>query len=296
MIRQSSLLLQVVAWFALWSECSCLRILLTNNNGLEELGLQNLKTALRAAGHDVFVYAPSNAFAGASVALTLPVVNVTEVDTQENSVSGYTATCVLVGISAMSAENATLAPDLVLSGINDGFTSGSQDLHSGTLGGALTGLAKGIPSIAILSDSPDADVDGQEVVEEYFSQAATFVVNMVDTFQDDFVDFPVGVGLKVIYPAFGTSLGVVMARDNSYFFASFSYGLSEEEDTLDAEVVLVDPPEDLSSSVDSQIVAEGFISALPIKADISVGKSRYNENFLNFLRNKLESEVPFEVV
>ncbi|CAB9517089.1 5'-nucleotidase SurE [Seminavis robusta] len=282
---------------------SSLRILLTNNNGYSDNGMPLLRDALIAAGHDVFVFAPTTRLNGASAALDLPVVNVTQRDASSNSqeweVDGYAATCVLVGLSQMQLLlDASWIPDLVISGINDGYTSGSQDWHSGTLGGALTGLSKGVPSLAILTDSP------QEVTDSYFINVAQFVVQLVDTLEDVFAEFPLGVGLKIIYPRQETPdavQGVVLAGNNNYFFVTFDYVLSDTvPNQLEANIVFVRDStsttdgattEDSNSLAqsDSQLVRDGYITALPIQADVSLKATKYNENFLGGLAVMLET-------
>jgi 5'-nucleotidase len=266
-----------------------LRILLTNNNGFTDLGMPLLRDALVTAGHDVHVFAPTKRIDGASVALDLPFVNVTQESAQTWLIDGFAATSVLVGMSQMRSTKSG-GPDLVISGINDGYSSGSQDLYSGTLGGALTGLSWGIPSLAIFTDSPEV------VTESYLANVAQFVVQLVDTLDDVFSEFPPGVGLKVVYPqneAPESIPGVVLAGNNNYFFLTYEYVLSETvPNQLEANLVFLNPPDTLDTTSDAVLVQEGFITALPIKADISVQASRFNENFLGGLAVLLETIKP----
>jgi len=338
--RNNKILVLLATWFQLSQTVSALRILLTNNNGIEDPGIQLLKDSLLESGHDVYVYAPTPEQGlaqnnGAGMALTLPFVNVTQVDDagKEFSVGGYTSTCVLIGLSAIQAEwfpeltvdnesEETFPPridlgkqglpsatpqivDLILSGINDGFTSGNQDFHSGTLGGAMTGLSKGIPSLAIMSDAPDKTDN-----TEYFTNVARFVTNLVDTFDDlNFLGtidpaaaedgnptgvWPIGVGLKIIYPNVRSTediLGVVLAENNNDFSVTFDYVLSDTMDNmLEVNVFDVEPENgNTNSTSEAGLVAQGFITALPIKSNIAIPATQYNANFLAALRDLSDS-------
>jgi 5'-nucleotidase len=266
-----------------------LRILLTNNNGFTDLGMPLLLDALVTAGHDVHVFSPTKRIDGASVALDLPFVNVTQETDQTWLIDGFAATSVLVGLSQMRSTG-NGGPDLVISGINNGYSSGSQDWHSGTLGGALTGLSLGIPSLAIFTDSPEV------ATETYLANVAQFVVQLVDTLDDVFSEFPTGVGLKVIYPqneAPESIPGVVLAGNDNYFFLTYEYVLSETvPNQLEANIVSLNPPDTLDATSDAVLVQEGFITVLPIVADISVQPSRFNEYFLGGLRILLETIKP----
>jgi 5'-nucleotidase len=262
-----------------------LRILLTNNNGFADEGMFVLRVALETAGHEVYVFAPTRRIDGASAALDLPFVQVTEPEQAERTwlIDGFVATSVLVGISQMRSTGAG-DPDLVLSGIMKGYTSGSDDWNSGTLGGALTGLSYGIPSMAILTDVPDL------VTETYMSNVAQFVVRLVDTLDDVFSEFPTGVGLKVIYPQTETPMGVVLAGNNNYASFTTEYTLSDTvPNLLEANVVSGNPSDALDPNSDTVLVQQGFVTVLAIKADIALLPSRYNENFLGGLTVLLET-------
>jgi len=277
---------------------SSLRILVTNNNG-QEFGLESLVATLRDNGHDVFVFVPSDALTGSSSALTLPVVSVTNVSASDDPtntnvfvVDGFVSTAVLVGLSVMTGNNNTLSdllPDLIVTGINDGFTSGAQDLHSGTLAGALTGLSRGIPSLAVMTDAPEGTETDTIENELYFLQVASFTAGLIDRL--DFTDFPRGMGLKIIYPNRNpdTVRGLVLAENNNDFFVTFDYRRSEEnpETELVAEIRFLDEGEDGETNQDpageTALVQDGFITALPIQSDIAVYASRYNENFFEVL-------------
>lgn len=272
------LLLLIVALLLQPHTANSLRILLTNNDGINDLGLQTLKAALRDAQHEVFVYAPLTAPIGPAAALTLPFVNVTEVGAQEFAVDGFPATCVLVGLTSVPDI------DLVLSGPSSGFTSGGQDLHSGTLGAALTGISRDVPSFAILADEPD------EGLEEYYGQVANFAVNLISTLEEDLPDFPRGVGLKIGYPPLPPNeiLGVTLAGNNDFFPVTFDY-VQNGEGQLEASITVTGETDNPSN--DQLLLNSGLIAVLAIQSDISVKTTHYNGFFLGGLAIKLENMI-----
>jgi 5'-nucleotidase len=131
------------------------RILVTNDDGVDSAGIVALTRALVDAGHDCFVVAPSSDRSGASAAIgplhrmgpialderrwpELPDVPVIAID-QPPATAVYAA-C-LGGFGA--------PPDLVVSGINPGPNTGHLVLHSGTVGAAMTAAGLGFPGLAV---------------------------------------------------------------------------------------------------------------------------------------------------
>ena len=130
------------------------RILVTNDDGIDSLGLYALARAVAEHG-DVMVVAPDDEFSGASSAIgsisdMKPQAHRREIpdlpgDNNVWAVSGPPALCVLfVRMGAFDFE-----PDLVVSGINPGANIGRSVYHSGTIGACLTGRNAGFPGVAV---------------------------------------------------------------------------------------------------------------------------------------------------
>jgi len=139
------------------------RILVTNDDGIDSLGLHALARAMRRHG-DVVVVAPDAEYSGASSALGAlhliqPVVHECRLDGLDEvySVTGPPALC------AMFARLGAFGPppDLVVSGINPGNNVGRSIYHSGTVGAALTARNGGIPGVAISQAVAGWGVEGQ---------------------------------------------------------------------------------------------------------------------------------------
>ena len=127
-----------------------MRILLTNDDGIESEGLHVLARSMREHG-EVLVVAPDSEFSGAGAAigpihLSEPQVRKATIDGIDTAwaVSGPPALCV------MFARLGAFGPvDLVVSGINPGANVGRSVYHSGTVGAALTARHTAIPSLAV---------------------------------------------------------------------------------------------------------------------------------------------------
>jgi 5'-nucleotidase len=123
-----------------------MRVLLTNDDGIEAKGLQTLKAAVSKLGADVYVVAPDRDQSATSHSLTLSQpLRITELQDKTFSVQGTPTDCVMVAIKHLLDRK----PDLVLSGINHGPNLGDDVSYSGTVAAAIEGTMLGILSTAI---------------------------------------------------------------------------------------------------------------------------------------------------
>ncbi|MFC4556278.1 5'/3'-nucleotidase SurE [Georgenia faecalis] len=133
-----------------------MRVLITNDDGIDSPGLSVLARVAHAAGCEVTVAAPHRQYSGASAALTSQ-----EVDGRlvlvERRPPGLPDDVRAFGVKAAPALIAFVAsygafgprPDLVMSGVNLGANTGRATLHSGTVGAALSASTQGIPAMAV---------------------------------------------------------------------------------------------------------------------------------------------------
>ncbi|TKX47470.1 5'/3'-nucleotidase SurE [Halorubrum sp. SD690R] len=120
-------------------------ILLTNDDGIDAVGLQALADAL-SRDHDVTVVAPATNQSGVGGARSWwdTTVDYTETD-RGYAVEGTPADCVAVADVALG-----LDPDVVVSGCNHGPNIGAHILgQSGTVGAAMEASFLGTPAIAV---------------------------------------------------------------------------------------------------------------------------------------------------
>ena len=124
-----------------------MRLLLTNDDGIHAEGLVALENIAKVLSDDIWICAPEYEQSGASRALTLSdPVRVRKLDARRFATSGTPTDCVMLAISELM-EGAK--PDLVLSGVNRGANLAEDVTLSGTVAGAIEGMAMGIPSIAL---------------------------------------------------------------------------------------------------------------------------------------------------
>ena len=132
-----------------------MKVLVTNDDGVDAPGIAVLAAALAADGHDVLVVAPSTDRSGSGAALgqfwgsdpppVTPVVWDAHPELTVFSIDAPPGTAVLAAALGGFGD----APDLVVAGINPGANTGHLVVHSGTVGAALTGIGLDIPGIAV---------------------------------------------------------------------------------------------------------------------------------------------------
>ncbi|HZD65480.1 MAG TPA: 5'/3'-nucleotidase SurE, partial [Acidimicrobiales bacterium] len=131
-----------------------MRILVTNDDGVDSPGLVRLAATLAEDGHDVSVVAPLEDRSGWGAALG-PFHRNEEVVYQEVQLPGFVGPAYGVdGPPALAVMLARLGgfgppPDLVVSGVNPGNNTGRSVLHSGTVGAALTAANYGVSGLAV---------------------------------------------------------------------------------------------------------------------------------------------------
>lgn len=132
-----------------------MRILVTNDDGIDAAGILALARALVSLG-EVMVAAPERerSASGHSITLHKPLHAFTR-DLGPNvrawAITGTPVDCVKLAVEALLRD----PPDLVVSGINNGSNLGRDVFYSGTVSAAIEALFLGIPAIAISLASPD---------------------------------------------------------------------------------------------------------------------------------------------
>jgi len=139
-----------------------MRVLLTNDDGIEAEGLQALRLALlEVADIELAVIAPdgNRSAIGRGITTRRPLV-VEEVDFGDGTVGyqtdGTPVDCVrLATLGLVDGFEA----EVVVSGINHGANLGDDISYSGTVAAALEGLILGLPSIAVSQQSSAREMD-----------------------------------------------------------------------------------------------------------------------------------------
>jgi 5'-nucleotidase len=171
-------------------------VLVTNDDGISSEGLRQLALAAAASGLTPVVAAPAQESSGSSAAMTSVATNGRiVVERRElaglDGVAAYAVEAVPAFIAFTGARGAFGAsPDLVLSGINRGPSTGWAVLHSGTVGAAMTAATSGVQSVAFSLDVGHGDGGPQ------WPTAAAVVAEVIKALEE----LPPGVVLNVNIP------------------------------------------------------------------------------------------------
>jgi 5'-nucleotidase len=133
-----------------------LKILVTNDDGIDSAGISALADALKEIS-DVTVVAPSEEQSAVGHGITMKYpLRVTKYNKNGTffgyAVEGTPADCVKMGIRNIMGES----PDLVISGINHGSNTAINIIYSGTVSAAREAAIMDVPAIAISVTSHEA--------------------------------------------------------------------------------------------------------------------------------------------
>ncbi len=124
-----------------------MRILLTNDDGVNATGLKVLEKIARSFSDDVWIVAPAEEQSGAGHSLTLTQpVRLRKLGDRRYCVTGTPTDSVMMAIAHVMKDH---RPDLILSGVNRGANLGEDVTYSGTVSAAMEGALAGIPSVAL---------------------------------------------------------------------------------------------------------------------------------------------------
>ena len=123
-----------------------MRILLTNDDGINAPGLSSLERIAHDLSDDVWIVAPETDQSGLAHSLTLShPLRLRKINERKFALSGTPTDCVIMGVRQLMDEK----PDLVLSGVNSGQNIADDVTYSGTIAGAIEGALLGVRSIAL---------------------------------------------------------------------------------------------------------------------------------------------------
>jgi 5'-nucleotidase len=178
-----------------------MRVLLTNDDGIEAAGLQTLRKELLALGGiELAVVAPDgNRSAMARSITTRRPLWVQEVDFGDGTVGyatdGTPVDCVrLARLGLIEGFDA----ELVVSGINHGSNLGDDITYSGTVAAALEAIVLGLPGIAVSQQSNARELDFTSATGFEFQVAASFTARLVAELEG--VPLPPGTLLNINVP------------------------------------------------------------------------------------------------
>jgi 5'-nucleotidase len=233
------------------SPAFALNIVLSNDDGLTS-NLKALYDQLKAAGHSVIVSVPCTGQSGRSGAIVMystttiisdndktqieaeggchngaaatgapavgPFTKTGYTNGDYNYVHGTPVMALMYGLDVLAQARWGKAPDLVLSGPNEGQNVGKLVINSGTIGNAQFAAGRGIPSIA-LSAGTDT-VDNTSLAAAGSTTVAQLSIKLIAALQakaGTSALLPTGVALNVNFPT-GVASGASWAfsRQGTY--------------------------------------------------------------------------------
>ncbi|HED4079400.1 TPA: 5'/3'-nucleotidase SurE [Raoultella planticola] len=202
-----------------------LRILLVNDDGCQSVGTTSLQEKLAAKGYDVWMVAPDTNQSGIGSAITFKpgkTFDVKKVADKRYCFPGTPADAVDFGLWGLMKE---AAPDLVISGVNDGPNTGMAQVNSGTVSAAARALRYGFPAIAVSIGYRFTEQEMKNKwpsTHKYWPDSVDYVVTVVDklnaTREPGTALLPKGSGLSINYPPLpATEIKGVHYIDNEQF-------------------------------------------------------------------------------
>lgn len=145
------------------------RVLVTNDDGIDAAGLNAILAPLQNLGATISVVAPNRDYSGASASIMGMASMQSTLSFEERELAGLAnrkgialygspAECVILSLRGVFGD----PPDVVVSGINRGHNIGKAVHHSGTIAAALTAFAQGIPALALSAEFPRTQEMGCE--------------------------------------------------------------------------------------------------------------------------------------
>ncbi len=240
-----------------------MRILLTNDDGINAPGLYVLEKIAAQLSDDIWICAPSEEQSGAGHSLTLTrPVRMRQHAERRFSVSGTPTDSVTMALKKILPA----PPDLILSGVNRGANLGDDVTYSGTVSAAFEGALAGIRAVALSQvyskEGVGNDVDfsaaeqwGAKVLRPLldapFAPRTLMNVNFPPVAGDQVA------GIRVVRQGFHDyARGSVVEGTDPRGFPYYWFGLHGIEHTL-------------GSNTDLEAIAGGFVSVTPLQIDLT---------------------------
>ncbi len=240
-----------------------MRILLTNDDGINAPGLAVLERIAARFSEDVWICAPAEEQSGAGHSLTLNrPVRLKQHDARRFSVTGTPTDAVTMALKKLLPG----PPEIILSGVNRGANLGDDVTYSGTVSAAFEGALAGVRSIAfsqVYASEGAGDAVPFEAAEFWGERVlaplldAPFAPRTLVN-----VNFPPVAanevrGIRVVRQGFHDyARGSVVEGKDPRGFSYFWFGLHGIEHTP-------------GHATDLEAIADGFVSVTPLQLDFT---------------------------
>src|SRR3954451_16384070 len=245
-----------------------MRVVLTNDDGIQATGLNELRRALLdVPGIDLAVIAPnSNRSATARSITTRRPLEVEEIEFDDGSVGyatdGTPVDCVRLAALGLVGDT----PELIVSGINHGSNLGDDITYSGTVAAALEGIVLGVPGIAVSQQSKAREMDFRLGDEFDFGEAAAFTARLVEEIES--LPLPDRTLLNINCPA-GDARGARATRLGRRIYRDKLELRDEQDGRRPYHIYGDDPSYHHEDGTDFAAIADGMIAVTPLHFDLT---------------------------
>lgn len=130
------------------ADLSNLRILVSNDDGINAPGLKVLEKIAKTLSKDVWVVAPESEQSGVAHSLTMhQPLRIRKINAKRYAVNGTPTDCALLALKTIIPKRKRV--DLVLSGINPGENLACDVTYSGTVAVTIESTLQHVPAIAL---------------------------------------------------------------------------------------------------------------------------------------------------
>ncbi|MFA7440661.1 MAG: 5'/3'-nucleotidase SurE [Sphingomonadaceae bacterium] len=238
-----------------------MRILLSNDDGIDAPGFAALERIAAQLSDDIWVSAPAEEQSGAGHSLSLHApIRVRKRGDRRFAVAGTPTDSVMMALGYLMEG---VRPDLLLSGVNRGPNLAEDVTYSGTVSAAMEGTLAGVPSIALSQHMSDYTF-GRENFAAAEAAGAEVIRRILAT------EWQQGVLININFPARDVPLGVkvthqglrdyghirVDARTDPRGIPYYWFGYGREMETV-------------AHRTDLEAVRDGYVSVTPLHLDLT---------------------------
>jgi 5'-nucleotidase len=242
-----------------------MKILISNDDGIDSPGIQALAKAVQRLG-EVYVVAPHRERSTASHSLTLhKPVRIFSLGENQYATTGTPADCIYLGIREILKGK----PDMILSGINAGANLGTDIHYSGTVAAAREGALMNIPSYAF------SMVDIHRSRAFQFEMAAEIAALLLE--KNRTLTFPSHSLINVNIPNIDKK-EIRGFRVSNQGFRFYAHEVLKRTDPRGKDYYWIGGPYvgfEKSDVSDCHAVEEGFVSVTPLTLDCT--QARFKE-------------------
>ncbi|MCF7912172.1 MAG: 5'/3'-nucleotidase SurE [Candidatus Cloacimonetes bacterium] len=246
-----------------------MRILLTNDDGIDAPGINVLGRHLAEAGHEITYCAPQTQQSAASHSITLHApVRLFKHNENRYSVAGKPTDSVLIAYHLFGIE----AFDLVISGINQGQNMAEDILYSGTVAAAIEASFVGYRSIAVSVTS---------FTDVRYDTAAAYLCRLLKAGLADQIRPEEVLNINVPNVEIDAIKGVKITHPGHRHYENFVTEIKAPRNNMlywiSGDVVWAE-----DKDADTAVIQENYISISPIYPDFS--KKQAHQRYQDWLK------------